>query len=72
MHRALRHPSFVIGSALTLLLVAAAALSLVWTPWSPYEIDMAEWWEGAPSEPLLASAWHSFLVQVEWILVLKE
>ena len=39
--RALTHRSFVIGSALTLLLVLAAALSLVWTPWSPYEIDMA-------------------------------
>ncbi|HOS85550.1 MAG TPA: ABC transporter permease [Burkholderiaceae bacterium] len=41
MRRALRHPSFVIGSALTLLLVAAAALSLVWTPWSPYEMNLA-------------------------------
>ena len=39
--RALRHPSFAIGAALTLALLAAAALSLVWTPWSPYEIDMA-------------------------------
>ena len=39
--RALTHRSFVIGAALTLLLLAAAALSLVWTPWSPYEIDMA-------------------------------
>ena len=41
MARALRQPSFVIGMVLTLLLVLAAALSLVWTPWSPYEIDMA-------------------------------
>ncbi|HET6827956.1 MAG TPA: ABC transporter permease [Ramlibacter sp.] len=39
--RALRHPSFVIGAVLTLLLAAAAALSLVWTPHSPYEVDMA-------------------------------
>ncbi|PZQ59423.1 MAG: peptide ABC transporter permease, partial [Variovorax paradoxus] len=39
--RALRHRSFVIGGVLTLLLVAAAALSYVWTPWSPYEMDMA-------------------------------
>lgn len=39
--RALSHRSFIIGLALTLLLVAAATLSLVWTPWSPYEIDMA-------------------------------
>jgi peptide/nickel transport system permease protein len=41
MARALRHRSFVIGAVLTLLLLGAAALSLVWTPWSPYEIDMA-------------------------------
>ncbi len=39
--RALTHRSFVIGAVLTLLLLGAAALSLVWTPWSPYEIDMA-------------------------------
>ena len=39
--RALRHRSFAIGAVLTLLLLLAAALSLVWTPWSPYEIDMA-------------------------------
>ena len=39
--RALKHPSFVLGAALSLLMVFAAALSLVWTPWSPYEIDMA-------------------------------
>ena len=41
MARALTHRSFVIGAVLTLLLLGAAALSLVWTPWSPYEIDMA-------------------------------
>ncbi len=39
--RALRHPSFAIGLVLTSLLVAVAVLSLVWTPHSPYEIDMA-------------------------------
>ncbi|MFZ4481679.1 MAG: ABC transporter permease [Rhodoferax sp.] len=39
--RALGHRSFVIGAALTVLLLAAAAVSMVWTPWSPYEIDMA-------------------------------
>jgi len=38
--RALRHPSFVIGGVLTLLLLGAAALSLVWTPWSPYEMNL--------------------------------
>ena len=31
----------MLGAVLTLLLVLAAAMSLVWTPWSPYEIDMA-------------------------------
>jgi peptide/nickel transport system permease protein len=39
--RALTHRSFVIGAVLTGMLLLAAALSLVWTPWSPYEIDMA-------------------------------
>jgi peptide/nickel transport system permease protein len=39
--RALAHRSFVIGALLSLLLLLAAGLSLVWTPWSPYEIDMA-------------------------------
>jgi len=38
--RALRNPSFVVGLVLTLLLVAAAGLSFVWTPHDPYEIDM--------------------------------
>lgn len=40
--RALRHPSFVVGGVLTLLLVLAAALSLVWTPHPPAEIDIAQ------------------------------
>ena len=39
--RAAQNRSFALGATLTLLLVLAAALSLVWTPWSPYEIDMA-------------------------------
>ena len=39
--RAGQHRSFVIGAVLTLLLLLAASLSLFWTPWSPYEIDMA-------------------------------
>jgi len=33
--RALRHRSFVLGGALSLLVLASALLSLVWTPWSP-------------------------------------
>jgi peptide/nickel transport system permease protein len=38
--RARRNPSFVIGAVLSVLLVVAAALSLVWTPHNPYEVDM--------------------------------
>jgi peptide/nickel transport system permease protein len=41
LKRALGHRSFVLGAFLTALLLLAAGLSLVWTPWSPYEIDMA-------------------------------
>ncbi|MCL4745089.1 MAG: ABC transporter permease [Burkholderiaceae bacterium] len=40
MRRALRHRSFVVGGVLTLALIAAALLSLAWTPFSPYEIDI--------------------------------
>jgi peptide/nickel transport system permease protein len=47
--RALSHRSFVLGAILTSLLVLAALLSLVWTPWSPYEIDMPKKLQG-PSE----------------------
>lgn len=42
MQRAFKHRSFVIGAVLTFLLVFCATLSLVWTPWSPYEIDMVQ------------------------------
>jgi peptide/nickel transport system permease protein len=38
--RAQSHRSFAIGAALSVLLVLAAALSLVWTPHSPYEVEM--------------------------------
>jgi len=38
--RALQHRSFVLGGVLTLLLLIAAAVSLAWTPWSPYEMDL--------------------------------
>ncbi len=40
-NRAWRHPSFAIGALLALLLVAAALLSLVWSPYPPAEIDIA-------------------------------
>jgi peptide/nickel transport system permease protein len=39
--RALRHRSFVLGAALSLLVLGAALLSLVWTPWPAYDIDVA-------------------------------
>ncbi|WP_374669546.1 ABC transporter permease [Ramlibacter sp.] len=39
--RARRHPSFMIGAVLSLLLAVAALVSFVWTPHNPYDIDMA-------------------------------
>jgi peptide/nickel transport system permease protein len=39
--RALRHRSFVVGGMLSMLVVGAALLSLIWTPWSAYELDIA-------------------------------
>jgi peptide/nickel transport system permease protein len=39
--RALRHRSFVVGGVLSMLVVCAALLSLLWTPWSPYDLDIA-------------------------------
>jgi peptide/nickel transport system permease protein len=39
--RALSHRSFVVGGVLVLMVLAAALLSLVWTPWSAYDIDIA-------------------------------
>ena len=38
--RARRHPSFMLGGALSLLLVLAALLSLVWAPYPPADIDI--------------------------------
>ncbi|MFD1709696.1 ABC transporter permease [Ottowia sp. GY511] len=38
--RARRHPGFVIGGVLTLLLLAMAALSYVWTPYSVFDVAM--------------------------------
>lgn len=38
--RALQHRSFLLGAVLTVLLIAAALLSFVWTPGSAYEMDM--------------------------------
>ena len=39
--RAMHHRSFVIGAVLATLLLLAALVSFVWTPWSPYDMDMA-------------------------------
>lgn len=74
--RALRHPSFAAGGLLTLMLCGAALLSLVWTPYPPYDIDMsaklrppsAEYWLGTDSfgrdvlTLLLVGARNSILV----------
>jgi peptide/nickel transport system permease protein len=38
--RAARHPSFLVGAALTLLLAVAALVSLVWSPYPPADIDI--------------------------------
>ena len=38
--RARHHPGFVIGGALTLLLLGAATLSYLWTPYTVYDVDM--------------------------------
>ncbi|WP_312565635.1 ABC transporter permease [Comamonas sp.] len=52
--RGLHHPSFVIGSILTLSVLFCAVLSFIWTPWSPYAMNMdtkllppsAQFWMG--------------------------
>jgi peptide/nickel transport system permease protein len=41
MQQALRHASFTGGALLVLLLVAAALLSLFWSPYPPAELDIA-------------------------------
>ncbi len=40
LSRARRHPSFVVGALLVFLLICFAALSLVWSPWPPADIDI--------------------------------
>ena len=76
--RALRHPSFVIGAVLSGLLALAAALSLVWSPYPPAEIDIpnklappsAAHWLGTDSlgrdivSQLLVGAQNSIVVGV--------
>lgn len=76
--RARRHPSFVLGAALTGLVVFAALLSLAWTPHPPAEIDIPNklrapdgtFWLGTDSlgrdiaSQLMAGARNSLVVGV--------
>jgi peptide/nickel transport system permease protein len=76
--RAGRHPSFLIGAALSALLVLAAVLSLFWAPYPPAEIDIpnklaapgAAHWLGTDSlgrdiaSQLLVGAQNSIVVGV--------
>jgi peptide/nickel transport system permease protein len=76
--RAGRHPSFLIGAALSALLVLAALLSLFWAPYPPAEIDIpnklaapsAAHWLGTDSlgrdiaSQLLVGAQNSIVVGV--------
>jgi peptide/nickel transport system permease protein len=76
--RAVRHPSFAVGALLTAVLVAAALLSLVWSPYPPGEIDIpnklappsAAHWLGTDSlgrdiaSQLLVGAQNSIVVGV--------
>jgi peptide/nickel transport system permease protein len=76
--RAMRHKSFSVGGALSALLVALAALSLLWSPYPPAEIDIpnklappsAAHWLGTDSlgrdiaSQLLVGAQNSIVVGV--------
>ena len=50
-----RHKSFMLGAALTVLLLLAAALSLVWTPHSPYEMNLPGKLQGPSSQHWLGT-----------------
>ena len=76
--RALRHPSFAVGAALSALLLCSALLSLLWSPYPPAEIDIpaklqapsAQHWLGTDSlgrdiaSQLLVGAQNSIVVGV--------
>ena len=78
LNRARRHPSFVLGALLTLLMAGAALLSLFWAPYPPGEIDIpnklaspsAAHWLGTDSlgrdvaSQLLVGAQNSIVVGV--------
>ena len=74
-----RHPSLVLGALLVALLLGAAALSLVWTPWSPYEMDLAhklqapnaQHWLGTDdtSRDVLARIIYGFRISILFTLI---
>ncbi len=78
IRRASAHPSFMLGGALSALLVLAALLSLVWAPYAPADIDIpaklqgpsAAHWFGTDSlgrdiaSQLLVGAQNSIVVGV--------
>ena len=50
--RALGHPSFLVGAAISLVVAATALLSFVWTPHDPTVLDI-----GRKLQPLSAAHW---------------
>ncbi|MBI3825224.1 MAG: ABC transporter permease [Candidatus Rokubacteria bacterium] len=40
LRRPLRHATFALGAAVTLILISTAALSFVWTPWDPLAMSI--------------------------------
>src|SRR5256712_11834287 len=78
MRSVLRHPSFMFGGVLVLLLLVTAALSVVWSPYPPGDIDVphklqlpsAAHWLGTDSlgrdivSQLLVGAQNSIVVGV--------
>ncbi|MBE7419646.1 MAG: ABC transporter permease [Ideonella sp.] len=81
--RALRHPSFAIGALLSALLLLAALVAIVWSPYPPAELDIpnklqgssAAHWFGTDSlgrdvaSQLLVGAQASILVGVFAVLI---
>jgi peptide/nickel transport system permease protein len=81
--RALRHPSFALGALLSSLLLLAAVLSLLWSPYAPADLDIpnklqgssAAHWFGTDSlgrdvaSQLLVGAQASILVGVFAVLI---
>jgi peptide/nickel transport system permease protein len=55
MQRALRHRAFVIGGVLSILLLLAAGLSYLWTPWPPNDMDMASKLQGPSAQHWLGT-----------------